>query len=77
MCQFKSGIIFKNRIVLAPEGSESHSALLESLGIEDSTNNAMTKFVKSDELRESELNSDFKWCEPSMYRGRYCLEFNL
>lgn len=37
----------------------------------------LSKFAESDELRESELNSDFKWCEPSMYRGRYCLEFNL
>ena len=35
MCNFKSGIILKNRVVLAPEGNESHSDLLESLGIED------------------------------------------
>ena len=28
MCQFKSGIILKNRIVLSPEGNESHSNLL-------------------------------------------------
>ena len=35
MCKFKSGIIFKNRVVLTPEGNESHSDLLDSLGIED------------------------------------------
>ena len=46
MCQFKSGIVFKNRVVLAPEENESHSALLESLGIEDTTENALTKFVR-------------------------------
>ena len=35
MCNFKSGIILKNRVVLAPEGNESHSDLLENLGIEE------------------------------------------
>ena len=35
MCNFKSGIILKNRVVLAPEGNESHSDLLESLEIYD------------------------------------------
>lgn len=48
MCRFKSGIIFKNRIVLAPEGNESHSDLLESLEIEDTRENAMTKFVRAE-----------------------------
>ena len=48
MCQFKSGIILKNRIVLAPEGNESHSALLESMGIEDSRMNATRKFVRAE-----------------------------
>lgn len=35
MCNFKSGIILKNKVVLAPEGNESHSGLLERLGIEE------------------------------------------
>ena len=48
MCQFKSGIILKNRIVLAPEGNESHSDLLESMGIEDNHMNATTKFVRAE-----------------------------
>lgn len=46
MCQFKSGIILKNRIVLAPEGNESHSDLLESLNIKDNSVNMMKKFVR-------------------------------
>ena len=35
MRRFKSGIIFKGRVVLAPEGHESHSDLLEKLGVEN------------------------------------------
>ena len=46
MCKFKSGIILKNRIVLAPEGNDSHSDLLEDLNIEDSHFNASKTFVR-------------------------------
>lgn len=46
MCQFKSGIILKNRIVLAPDENESHSDLLESLHIKDNGVNMMKKFVR-------------------------------
>lgn len=46
MCQFKSGLAFKNRIVLAPEGNESHSDLLRSLNIEDNHMNASKMFVR-------------------------------
>lgn len=48
MCNFKSGIILKNKVVLAPEGNESHSDLLESLGIEDSHMNATKTFVRAE-----------------------------
>lgn len=48
MCEFKSGIIFKNRVVLAPLENESHSSLLESLGVEDSEFNATKKFVRAE-----------------------------
>ena len=48
MCDFKSGIILKNKVVLAPEGNESHSDLLESLGIKDTRENAMRKFVRAE-----------------------------
>lgn len=50
MCQFKSGIILKNKVVLAPEGNDSHSNLLESLGIEDDRMNAMKVFVRAELL---------------------------
>ena len=46
MCKFKSAIILKNKVVLTPEGNESHSALLESLGIEDTYFNASKKFLR-------------------------------
>ena len=48
MCQFKSGIILKNRVVLTPAGNESHSDLLESLGIEDTHMNAIKTFVRAE-----------------------------
>lgn len=48
MCQFKSGIILKNKVVLTPEGNESHSDLLESLGIEDTHMNASKTFVRAE-----------------------------
>lgn len=48
MCNFKSGIILKNKVVLAPEGNESHSDLLESLGIEDTHMNASKTFVRAE-----------------------------
>lgn len=48
MCNFKSGLIFKNRVVLAPENNESHSTLLENLNIEDSRENAMRVFVRAE-----------------------------
>ena len=51
MCQFKSGIILKNKVVLAPEGNDSHSDLLESLGIEDDRMNAMKVFVRAEFLQ--------------------------
>lgn len=48
MCQFKSGIILKSRVVLAPEWNDSHSDLLESLGIEDNHLNASKTFVRAE-----------------------------
>lgn len=46
MCEFKSGIILRNKAVLAPDGNESHSSLLESLNIEDNYLNASKTFVR-------------------------------
>ena len=48
MCQFKSGIILKNKVVLAPDGNESHSDLLKSLGIEDNYMNSSKTFIRAE-----------------------------
>lgn len=48
MCEFKSGVILKNRIVLCPQNNESHSKLLESLNINDDYMNASKVFVRAE-----------------------------
>ena len=48
MCRFKSAIIFKNRVVLAPTYNDSHSALLEKLDVEDNSFNATKMFVRAE-----------------------------
>lgn len=61
MCQFKSGIILKNKVVLTPEGNESHSDLLESLGIEDNYMNSSNKFVRAELIpKDNDKMSDVK-----------------
>lgn len=54
MCRFKSGIILKSKVILAPEGNESHSGLLESLGIEDTHMNASKTFVRAELIPKNE-----------------------
>ena len=46
MNEFKSGIILKDRILLAPLIDDSHSYLLKKIGIEDTEENASHIFVK-------------------------------
>lgn len=46
MCRFKSGIVLKNRVVLASKNNNSHSDLLERLYIEDNYMNAAKTFVR-------------------------------
>lgn len=58
MCRFKSGLIFKNRVVLAPTHNESHSRLLEREGIEDSVFNAQKVFVRAELIPKSGMLSD-------------------
>ena len=48
MCRFKSGIILKNRVVIAQGSNDSHGDMLESLKIKDTSENAMTKFVRAE-----------------------------
>ena len=46
MCQFKSGIIMKDR-VFVPD-YDSHTDMLNELGIEDNVQNAQTKFIRAE-----------------------------
>ena len=48
MCRLKSGIIFKNRCVVAPADNDSHSDLLRDLDIEDTYTNASRIFVRAE-----------------------------
>ena len=48
MCQFKSGIILKNKVVVAPIYNDSHSALLNQLRIKDDYENSARKFVRAE-----------------------------
>lgn len=48
MCRYRSGIIFKNRVQLAPAYNDSHSSLLRTMSIEDTTENAMRLFVRAE-----------------------------
>ena len=62
MCNFKSGIIFKNRVVLAPMYNDSHSKILENLNIEDNTINASKMFVRAELLPNGNETTDVsKW----------------
>ena len=56
MCRFKSGLIFKDRVVLTPIYNESHSTMLEKMGIEDTDFNARKVFVRAELLP---YNDDF------------------
>ena len=61
MCRFKSGLILKNRVVVAQADNDSHSDLLEGLKIDDTEVNAMTKFVRAELIPP---NNEW-WTDPS------------
>lgn len=48
MCRFLSGVIMKNRVVLAPIYNQRHSGLLKQLNIEDNYTNASRIFVRAE-----------------------------
>ncbi len=52
MCRFKSGVILKSKVVVAPGANDSHSDLLESLKIEDTRWNAERVFVRAELVPE-------------------------
>ena len=67
MCRFKSGIILKNRIVVAPGENDSHSDLLESLGIKDDYFGASKKFVRAELIPEN----DEWWVSPEEHPEKW------
>ena len=61
MCRFKSGIILKNKVVVAPGENDSHSDLLESLGINDDFFGATNVFVRAELVP---VNDEW-WIDPA------------
>ena len=64
MCRFKSGIIFKNRCVVAPGENDSHSDLLREMNIEDTYTNASRMFVRAELVPE---NNEW-WTDPDGWK---------
>jgi len=60
MCRFKSGVILKSKVVVAPGANDSHSDLLESLKIEDTRWNAERVFVRAELVPDN----DEWWVSP-------------
>lgn len=67
MCRFKSGIILKNRIVIAEGENDSHSDLLESLGIEDDYIGATRTFVRAELVPKN----DEWWVSPEEHPEKW------
>ncbi len=61
MCRFKSGIILKSKVVVTPGENDSHSDLLESLGIKDDYFGATNVFVRA----ELVPTNDEWWINPA------------
>ena len=64
MCRFKSGIILKSRSYIAEGYDDSHTNLLEKLNIEDTTENAMRKFVRVELIPDN----DEWWTDPKDWK---------
>ena len=63
MCRFKSALIFKNKVVLAPIYNESHSTMLNKCKVDDTDFNARKVFVRAELIPyEDDFMSDIsKW----------------
>lgn len=63
MCRFKSVLIFKDKVVLAPIYNESHSTMLEKMKIDDTDFNARKVFVRAELIPyDGDFMSDIsKW----------------
>ena len=53
MCRFKSGIILKNKTIIAEGANDSHSDLLEKLEIRDDFMSASRTFVRAELVPDS------------------------
>jgi len=67
VCRFKSGVILKNKVVVAPGENDSHGNLLESLGVEDSYINATKVFVRAELIPED----DEWWVSPEEHPEKW------
>ena len=54
MCRDRSGIILKHKIVIAPGENNSHSDLLDNLGIKDNYLNASKTFVRAELIPDND-----------------------
>lgn len=63
MCRFRSALIFKDKVVLAPIYNESHSTMLEKMKIDDTDFNARKVFVRAELIPyDGDFMSDIsKW----------------
>lgn len=54
MCRFRSGILLKDRAVIARKDNDSHQDMLEELNISDTYENAARVFVRAELIPEKE-----------------------
>ena len=54
MCRFRSGILLKDRVVIAQKDNDSHQDMLEELNISDTYENAARVFVRAELIPEKE-----------------------
>lgn len=54
MCRFRSGILLKDRAVIAQKDNDSHQDMLEELNISDTYENAARVFVRAELIPEKE-----------------------
>lgn len=60
MCRFRSGILLKDRVVIAQKDNDSHQDMLEELNISDTYENAARVFVRAELIPEK----DEWWTNP-------------
>ena len=67
MCKFKSGIILKNKCAIAQGDNDSHSALLDELGIKDDYIGMTKTFVRAELVPQN----DEWWVNPAEEPSRW------